>query len=241
MIDLHCHILPGLDDGAREMDDAIALVRLAAEQGISRMVATPHIQIGRFDNNLATIQAALSSLNEAIAPLDLGVDIRAGAEFRICPEVMMLAERNELPFIGEYQGAKVLLLELPHSQVPAGSDRLVDWLIRNNILPMIAHPERNRELQAFPDRIRPFVRSGCLFQLTAASLVGDFGDVAMALSERWLGEQLFTVIASDAHSEKRRPPKLAQAFARAKELIGETQALELVQQRPCAISQSLFI
>lgn len=240
MIDLHCHILPGIDDGAKSVDEAIALIKLAAEQGVSRMVATPHIHLGIFDNNLQTINAAFSSLSAALTATDINIELRAAAEVRISPEIMLFIEQNKLPFIGQYNGKNVLLLELPSSHIPPGTDKLIDWLLNKNVLPMIAHPERNRELQAHPERIKPFVQSGCLFQLTAASLLGDMSQGAEVLAHQWVTEKLYTVVASDCHSVLRRPPKLAQAWASVCELTDKQYADAVTLETPHLISSVLF-
>ncbi|MCL1143243.1 tyrosine-protein phosphatase [Shewanella gaetbuli] len=239
MIDLHCHILPNIDDGAKSIDEALTLIELAQQQGVTRMVATPHIHLGIFDNDLAKITAAYQLL-QANLPADNKVDIRAAAEVRICPEIMMLAEQGKLPFIGQYDNKNVLLLELPSSHILPGTDKLINWLKQQDIICMIAHPERNRELQAHPDRINPFVKQGCLFQLTAASLLGDMGEKPLALSQQWISQQLYSIIASDCHSIKRRPPKLQQAFDITEQRVNSEYAEKLLYSTPKRISDALF-
>ncbi|MGE6567056.1 tyrosine-protein phosphatase [Shewanella vesiculosa] len=240
MIDLHCHILPGIDDGAKSLDEAVALVRLAADQGVSRMVATPHIHLGIFDNNLQTINDAFMHLSAALALTDIEIEVRAAAEVRVSPEIMLFIEQNKLPFIGRFDGKDVLLLELPSSHIPPGTDKLVNWLLTKNVLPMIAHPERNRELQAYPERINWFAQSGCLFQLTAASLLGDMSKGAEVLAQKWVTDKLYTVVASDCHSVLRRPPKLAQAWQRVSELTDIHYANDVTRITPALISSCLF-
>lgn len=240
MIDLHCHILPNIDDGAKSIDEAIGLVRLAAEQGVSRMVATPHIHLGIFDNNLQSINVAYAVLCDALALTNLDVQVRAAAEVRISPEIMLFIEQQQLPFLGRYQQKDVLLLELPSSHIPPGTDKLISWLLAKNVLPMIAHPERNRELQTHPERITPFVQAGCLLQLTAASLIGDMGPASQQLSEHFLKRKLYSIVASDCHSLNRRPPKLALAHDAISALVDEEYAYRLTTSMPRLISNVLF-
>ncbi|MCL1065356.1 capsule biosynthesis protein CapC [Shewanella olleyana] len=240
MIDIHCHVLPEIDDGAKSLDESMALIHQAIEQGITRIVATPHIHVGIYDNNQQTILGAYSRVQQEIKAQGLPIELRVAAEVRICPEIIMLAKQNQLPFVGDFDEKKVLLLELPSSHLPAGVEKLIDWLINSNILPMIAHPERNRELQRYPDRIKPFQQRGCLFQLTAASLIGDLGDSPKALSQLWIKKKLYTIIGSDCHSIKRRPPKLHQAYSITKELTDDTYATQLVVDNPYLISKRLF-
>jgi protein-tyrosine phosphatase len=239
MIDLHCHILPNIDDGAKSVDESLGLISLAIEQGVTRMVATPHIHLGIFDNNLLSISAAFAVLSSALAQANLTVEIRTAAEVRIAPEIMPFIEQQQLPFVGRYEQHHVLLLELPSSHIPPGSDKLVSWLLANNVLPMIAHPERNRELQTHPDRIKPFVQAGCLFQLTAAALLGDMGPAPQQLSEHFIQQRIYSILASDCHSLKRRPPKMAAAKQHIA-LFDEHYAHELTTTMPQKISDALF-
>ncbi|WP_282166139.1 tyrosine-protein phosphatase [Shewanella japonica] len=241
MIDLHCHILPGIDDGAKSIDESIALLQLAAEQGITHVVATPHIHLGIFDNTLASINAAYKLLVNDTRFSQLNLALNTAAEVRICPEIIPFIENSQIPFLGKYQDKDVLLLELPSSHIPPGADKLVRWLVARNIIPMIAHPERNRELQTHPERIQMFQRLGCLFQLTASSLLGDMGEKPLQLSQLFLEQNLYTIIASDSHSINRRPPKLKQAYQVAEKLVGQHRADALVLDNPRAISESLFL
>jgi protein-tyrosine phosphatase len=240
MIDLHCHILPNIDDGAKSIDEALSLVKLAAEQGVSRMVATPHIHLGIYDNNLQSINAAYRVLCDSLALTNIDMQVRVAAEVRISPEIMLFIEQQQLPFLGRYQQKDVLLLELPSSHVPPGTDKLISWLLAKNVLPMIAHPERNRELQVHPDRIMPFVKAGCLLQLTAASLTGDMGPVPQQLSEYLLKKKLYSIVASDCHSLNRRPPKIALAYDAISTLVDEDYAYSMTTAIPDSISRSLF-
>ncbi|MDO6619801.1 MULTISPECIES: CpsB/CapC family capsule biosynthesis tyrosine phosphatase [unclassified Shewanella] len=240
MIDLHCHVLANIDDGAKSVDEALSLMALAQEQGVTRMVATPHIHLGIYDNDINSISAAYKALSQALVSSNIAIELRAAAEVRISPEIVLFVEQHKLPFIGHYQQKDVLLLELPSSHIPAGTDRLISWLLSKNVLPMIAHPERNRELQNHPHRIKPFVQAGCLFQLTAASLIGDFGSAPQQLSEQFLKERFYSIIASDCHSLKRRPPKIAQAKQLVSSLVDEEYAFALTTEMPRTISNSLF-
>ena len=245
MIDLHCHILPGIDDGAKDINESLALVNAAIDDGISHIVCTPHIQLGRFDNNVNTISRAFGDLVLAVKAQGLAVHLAYAAEVRICPEIMLLAKQKKLPFIGQWQEEPgkikdVLLLELPHSHIPAGTEQLISWLHNNNIIPMIAHPERNRDIIADITKFKRLSKLNCLFQITAASLCGEFGEMPQQISEQLLLDDNVTIIASDAHSVKRRPPKMTQAKSAAANLIGEEKAQKLVFDVPKLISLTKF-
>jgi len=241
MIDLHCHILPGIDDGAQTIEESIALVKLAIADGVTHAVCTPHIQLGRFDNNVRTIATAFEILSAEIESQQLNIKLAFAAEVRICPEIMILAKQNKLPFIGKWQDTDVLLLELPHSHVPPGTDQLIKWLHKNNIMPMIAHPERNRDIIADYNKFEMLSRLGCLFQVTATSLCGHFGDTIQAIANRMLEEGKVTILATDAHNLKRRPPNLSAGMYAAADIIGQKLAKELVIDTPKLISESKFI
>ena len=241
MIDLHCHILPALDDGAQNLVDSIELVKLAIADGITHAVCTPHIQLGRFDNNLDTIATAFDLLVTQIKSQQLNIALAFAAEVRICPEIMLLSKQNKLPFIGKWQNTDVLLLELPHSHIPPGTDQLIKWLHKHKITPMIAHPERNRDIIADYNKFDMLCKLGCLFQMTAGSLCGQFGEAVQAISAKMLIEDKITILATDAHNIKRRPPSLLAGRNAAAELIGDQKANSLVYDTPKLISQSKFI
>jgi len=235
MLDLHSHILPGIDDGAESMEQALHLASIAVDDGIRHITVTPHIHPGRFENSRKTIQPVFDAFAAEVDRAGLPLSLAMGAEVRLSPEILAMTASDQLPFIGSWQGKRVMLLELPHSHIPPGSDKLVAWLKSRDILPMIAHPERNKDIIRNLDKIHPFVEAGCLFQLTAMSVAGGFGDDARLRSEELLERGWVTVIASDAHNERHRPPRLSAAVEAAAEIVGEQQAMALVQDNPARI------
>ncbi|WP_027856293.1 tyrosine-protein phosphatase [Marinobacterium jannaschii] len=235
MFDLHSHILPGIDDGAETMEQSLHLVQIAVDDGIRHITVTPHIHPGRFENSVKTIKPVFEAFAAEIVRAGLPLSLAMGAEVRLSPEILAMTASDSLPFIGSWQGKRVLLLELPHSHIPPGSDKLVAWLKARNILPMIAHPERNKDIIRDLDKINPFVEAGCLFQLTAMSVAGGFGEEARLRSEQLLERGWATVIASDAHNERHRPPRLSAGVEAAAEIVGEQQALRLVQENPARL------
>lgn len=241
MIDLHSHVLAGIDDGAASLADSVALIHNALENGVTQVLATPHIHFGVYDNDITTIATAFAALTAQLQQTErLAVDfcLAYAAEVRICPEIMILAKQNKLPFMGKWHGMDLLLLEFPSSQIPLGSEKLVDWLIQHNIKPMIAHPERNRDLWQFSELLRPFVRRGCLLQVTAGSLVGDFGERAEMLAWQLLKQNDVSVIASDMHSVSRRPCKMQQAYHAVESRCGADIAQQLFVNNPKQIFAS---
>lgn len=236
MIDLHSHLLPGIDDGAQSMDEALALARVAVRDGITHITFTPHIHPGRYDNTAATIQPVFERFKLALTEHQIPLSVAMAGEVRLSAEVLMLVAQNQVPFLGEWDGQKVMLLELPHSHIPPGSEKLVDWLRSRNILPMIAHPERNKDVMRNLNVLAPFVERGCLFQVTAMSVSGRFGEPCRQRAAELLEREWVTVLASDAHNLEHRPPVLSEGFLAARELIGETAARALVQDNPARIA-----
>jgi protein-tyrosine phosphatase len=215
------------------------LLRLAAADGIRRMVATPHINPGYFDNDRATINAALAVARALVSEHQIPIELAAAAEVRLTDQLMSAIELQQLPFLGQWQGQQVLLLELPHSHVPAGTDKLLKWLGKKQIIAMIAHPERNREIQSNPQLLQRLQSAGCLFQLTASSLLGDLGDRHQQCAEQLVRQRLYQVMASDCHNLQRRPPKLQQARQQLAQLTDEHYADALVLEHPALITTSL--
>jgi len=240
MIDTHCHIIPGIDDGARDMDAALALLAMAEADGTTRMVLTPHIQFGRFDNTHADIQHRLKELQQAAHEGGIGIELRAAAEVRLDSEILSLVAQKTLPLYGEHDGQYFMLLELPHNSIPPGSDALVKYLRSNNITPVIAHPERNRALLERPNLIQQFVRLGCWFQVTAGSVTGQFGRDSKALAEQYLQQGIINIIASDCHNTDYRPPLLSNAYQAVVDLVGAEAAQTLFIDNPHKITASMF-
>lgn len=232
MIDLHCHLLPGIDDGPETLDEALAMARLAVANGITEAHVTPHIHLGRWDNELAGIGKAVAAHRIDLARAGIPLKLGFAAEVRLAYEVMPLIEAGRVPFLGELDGFKVLLLELPHSHVPVGSDRFVAWLLERGIRPMIAHPERNKDIMRDSAKLRPFVLAGCLLQLTADAVAGEFGEVCEARAIEFLENGWVTVLATDAHDTESRPPRLAPGLTVASRILGREAAQNLVDATP---------
>jgi len=232
MIDLHCHLLPDIDDGPATLEEALALARLAVANGITEAFVTPHIHVGRWDNDLAVIEKAIEAHRAELAKAGIPLELGFAAEVRLAYEVLPLIEAGKVPFLGELDGFQVMLLELPHSHVPVGSDKFVAWLLDRGIRPMIAHPERNKDIMRDSARLRPFVTAGCLIQLTADALAGEFGEVCEARAIEFLENGWVTVLASDAHDIESRPPRLQPGLEVAKRILGEDAADSLVRATP---------
>lgn len=240
MIDLHCHLLPGIDDGPATLDEALALARIAVANGITHAVVTPHVHPGRYENDAASIQRALADFRAAVAQAGIPLQLGFAGEVRLGAEVLQMVQEGQVPFYGEVEGKQVFLLELPHSHVPPGSDKLVRWLLDRGLLPMIAHPERNKDIMRRLDKISPFIEMGCLFQLTASSVAGLFGEQALATARALLERGCVTILASDAHNVQHRPPQLDHGRDAAAEIVGAELATAMVTTRPAELVRGQF-
>ena len=235
MIDLHCHYLPGIDDGAQTLEESLALARAAVADGITHAVMTPHVHVGVFENRAPGIEQAVARLRDALTQNDIPLQISAGGEVRIGPELIELLAAGSLPFLGVFKQQRVLLLELPHGQVPVGADRFTAWLRKQGVLPLIAHPERNKDVMRNLAKLDPFIEQGCLLQVTAGSLVGSFGEVAQRRARELLDRGDIFALATDAHNLQNRPPMLTAARAFVAADAGDAVADTLTKRNPLAV------
>ncbi len=240
MFDLHCHLLPAIDDGAQSEAEAIALARAAVANGITHAVCTPHFHPGRFDSQVADTHVRLAALRAALSLAEVPLQVGVAGEVRASPEVMMWAETGELPVLGRYEGMRLVLLEFPHGALPAGSEKLVAWLVRKGIRPIVAHPERNKDVIRRLDALAPIVAEGALLQVTADAVSGHFGPFAQQRARELLERGWVTILASDAHNLEHRPPALERGRRAAAEIVGEAESWRLVRDRPALIAAQHF-
>ncbi|WP_419532995.1 tyrosine-protein phosphatase [Endozoicomonas sp.] len=240
MIDIHNHIIPGIDDGADSLEQALAMLELAQADGIQKLVCTPHMHPGRFDNNVKTIRPGFSGLKQKAKETGLSIQLAMAAEVRFSDEMMFQLRRDEIPMIGQWEGFQCLLLEMPHQRIPVGMEPMLDWLYKREIRVVIAHPERNKELMSYPERVLPFVERGALLQLTAGSVAGLFGERAETTARWFVDRELVHFVASDAHHPVRRPPAMAQAAETLNQWVGSDQCSMLTTGNPDTLTQCLF-
>ncbi|TPW14613.1 MAG: protein-tyrosine phosphatase [Halothiobacillaceae bacterium] len=227
MIDIHSHILPGVDDGAQTVEDALKMLLLAAADGVTVQYLTPHIQPNRFNNNRQALEERFSVFREQVANAGITIELRLAAEVHIGPEVMTMVDRGTLPWLGRWRGEYCFLLELPSNTLPTGSINLIHWLRKRQITPIIVHPERNREFQKQPDKLRPFIEAGCPLQITSGSLSSRFGPEAQVLAEQLLKGRYVSAIATDSHNLAYRPPCLSEGFKMAANILNEGELQHL--------------
>jgi protein-tyrosine phosphatase len=229
VIDLHSHVLPGLDDGAATTADALELAHAAVAAGITLVAGTPHVRHD-YPTTPEAMQAALAELQEAIAAEGIPLDVRAGGELDL--EWLAEADIEDVRRFGLAGNPGYALVEFPYSGWPLAIGDQLFRLRAAGITPVLAHPERNPEVQARPERLRPLVEAETLTQVTAASLDGRMGARIAETASELVRSGLAHVIASDAHSPTLRGFDLAAAAAR----VGEPALANwLVQDVPAAI------
>ena len=241
MLDLHCHYLPAVDDGARTLEESLELARAAVANGIETAVLTPHIHPGRYRNTLSTLKAELAAFRDALREADIPLKTLLGGEVRLTTESLRLLDAGELPIIGTHHDKLVVLLEFPHDHLPVGALSAVRHMRKRGIVALIAHPERNRDIMRDWRKLEPFIRDqGALAQVTAGSLCGEFGKLAREVSLRLVDERLVRVVASDAHNLAHRPPMMREARAVLVEEFGEKVAERLTRKNPQRIVAGNF-
>lgn len=205
MIDLHCHVLPGIDDGPQTLDGAVALARVAEAAGTRTIVATPHVS-SRYPNDAATIARRVEELNTRLAAEGLALEIVPGAEIALTRVVDIAQEELADLALG---GGGWLLVEPPFTAVGVGLDTILLSLQRQGRQIVLAHPERCSAFRRDPRMLEVLVANGVLTSITAGSLVGQFGEDARRFALELVREEMVHNVASDAHDQLQRPPSIA--------------------------------
>lgn len=235
LIDLHCHFLHGVDDGARNLEEALDLARAAVADGITASAMTPHFHPGRYPNQRSVIALHVAAFQQALDEHGIALKVHLGGEMRASDESLAQLMDHEVPFLGEVKGLKILLLEFPHQGLPGWGVGFVYRLLEMGIRPLIAHPERNKHVMADVDRIQPYLAAGCWLQVTGGSLQGHFGKTSQKAAWALMEQDAVAVVASDAHNLDSRPPHLAAARALVASEYGAKRADRLFTTTPASI------
>jgi len=236
MIDLHCHLLPGVDDGPDTLEESLALCRIAVADGITHSIVTPHIHPGRWENTKASIDRDCKALQQALDDHNISLKLGFAGEVRLTDQIMQQVENDEIPFYGEVDGYKIMLLEFPHGHIVPGSEKLIDWLLVRKIRPLIAHPERNKAVMRDVSKIEPFVEKGCMLQLTGGSLLGLFGEPVEKAAHEILNKGWVDVVASDGHNKGSRRPELSIVYGVIAKHLDSTAPTNYLLKNPCIIA-----
>lgn len=232
MIDLHCHMLPGIDDGAPDLQESLAMARIAVGDGITVTACTPHIYPGMYENTATGIRAAITALRESLAEHDIPLQLVEGADVHVAPDMLEGLRRGRIPALN---GTRYFLFEPPHHVAPPRLEYVAFDLIAAGYVPVLTHPERLSWIDTHYDLFAKLARGGVWMQLTAGSITGRFGGRAKYWSERMLDEGLVQIVATDAHSASKRPPLLAEARDAVAKRLGSEEAQAMVETRPRGI------
>jgi protein-tyrosine phosphatase len=212
MIDLHCHVLPGIDDGPETIEGSLALARAAAAGGVQTIVATPHVS-RRYPNDAATIARLVGEVNEHLAAEGIAVQVRPGAEIALTSAADMAPEQIERLGLGGAGGW--LLIEPPFTPAAGGIDMIVLDIVRQGHRVVLAHPERCPAFHRDRAVLEALVRAGVLTSITAGSLIGSFGADVRRFARGLVRDGLVHNVASDAHDHLMRPPGIADELRQA--------------------------
>jgi protein-tyrosine phosphatase len=231
MIDCHCHVLPGIDDGAHSVAFSLEMVGAAARAGTGAILCTPHHLNGVYNNPGPKIRAAVHDLQQRLSDAGMALQLYPGAELHLVPELpSQVADGTALTFNDR---GKAALVELPKAAIPIGTETILEQLLYNGVTPIIAHPERNQVLARREERLAEWVEWGCKAQLTAQSCSGAFGERLQQLSRRWLERGWVHLVASDAHRPTgRSPDTLAAGRELLVQWLGEGDADLLTHGNP---------
>jgi protein-tyrosine phosphatase len=231
--DIHCHLAPLIDDGAKSWDDTLAMARIAVSEGIETVICTPH-QCGTFAyNKPAAIRALVDEVQSRLLAEAVPLRVLPGADVRIEPNLVTMLRNGEVLTLADH--GRHVLLELPH-EVYLPIDRLLDDLGRAKVVGILSHPERNEGILARPGLVASLVDAGCLMQVTAGSLIGAFGGHAQQAAERFVQGGLVHFISTDAHGPKSRRPLLRAAYDRCVQLGGDEAAVLMFCTNPAAVA-----
>ncbi|MBW2648584.1 MAG: hypothetical protein JRC53_02010 [Deltaproteobacteria bacterium] len=233
MIDIHTHILPGVDDGPSTLEEALEMARIAVRDGIQIMVATPHCLNGVYVNWRQDILAACAEFSSALGEAHIPLTVLPGSEVHLSPEIMDALKNNLLMTLND--SGRYLSLELPNQFIHKSVIILINRFRHMGITPIITHPERNMAIQHDTTLLRDLISAGALSQITAGSLTGNFGRPALKCCQEILEQEMVHFMASDAHSSGTRPPQLSKAFKKLSSMVGKNRAENIMFKTPKAI------
>jgi len=233
MIDIHCHILPNVDDGPTNLEETLEMCRMALADGITTIVATPHQQNGVYNNSSASILKNVETVSLALKKEDIPLEILPGADVYIEVNTGEKITQGEIMTLNNTR--RYFLLEFPAHTTPPNIDKIIFDLLLKNITPILTHPERIIEVQEHPGRIYDLVSQGVLSQITAMSITGEFGRLVQKCAKTLLKHNLAHIIASDAHSVNSRPPILSKAVNVVGRMLGEDVAADMVTTIPSLV------
>lgn len=221
MIDIHSHILPGIDDGAKTMEDSLNMVKHAANEGITKIIATPHHKNGKYENIASEIMHKVDELNALIKDHHIDIQVLPGQESRIFGDILEDYEKGEILTLNQ---SRYVFIEFPSNHVPRYTKKLLFDIQLAGLSPIIVHPERNTEIMENPSILYKLVEQGAATQVTASSVTGHFGKKIKKFSHQLIEANQAHFVASDAHNLEGRTFRLKEAY----DVIGKEIANDYV-------------
>lgn len=209
MIDIHSHILPGIDDGSKSLGMTFDMLKKAEEEGLKDIVATPHFRRGCFDEPYKEVKEIVQKINKFIKAEGININIHTGQEVYFSDRII---DDFEEGLIGTINDGKYMLVEFPMRKIPSDAADFMYELKLRGVTPIIAHPERYSEVIKNIEVLNDFINEGCLFQLNAGSIRGDFGKDVKKTAEKLIKFGAYAFIGSDAHNNKNRNTGILEEY-----------------------------
>lgn len=239
MIDIHHHIIPQIDDGAQDDEMTLKMLKMAVEEGITKIIATPHYILGCNQyKEYEDIVNRVQYVNEIAKNNNLNIEIYPGNEVFIDSGIDEWVINKKVVTLNH---SKYLLVESSLSGVPDFIDQVLYQLQLKGIIMILAHPERYKNIQKSPNKLIPHIEKGMLVQVNVGSILGIFGEEVQKTVENLIKHNMVHFVATDAHSDGRRSPKCKEAFTKVIEWVGEEKAAKLFIENPKAILENQFI
>lgn len=232
MIDLHTHLLPGIDDGSTSLEQSLQMAQIAVADGITVMACTPHIYPGLYMNDAAGITAGRDKLQSHLNEAGIKLRLVVGADAHLVPELLSGLQSGRVPTLNQ---SRYFLLEPSHHVAVPNFDSSVFEIMVAGYIPVITHPERLTWIEDHYPMFVDLAKRGAWLQVTSGAVLGKFGKRAKYWSERLLSEGWVHIIASDAHNTGRRSPQMAEALEQVIKRVGKREAMRMVLDRPQAI------
>ena len=232
-VDIHCHLVPGIDDGSKSVDESLEMARIAAADGIQIVIATPH-QLGNYVCNTGdVIRQHVTALQDLLAAKGINLRVLPGGDVRIDDTMFTGLQNGSVLSLGDHR--KHVLLELPH-ELYLPTIPVMERLRSLGMDTILSHPERNQGILREPQLVIELVQNGCFMQVTAASLLGTFGATCQQFSEWMLTNGLVHIVATDAHGSTSRRPLMRRCFDHVRELVGAATAEAVCCVHPAAVA-----
>lgn len=221
LVDLHCHIIPGIDDGAKDVDTALHMCRIAVEEGIGHIIATPHYIEGELHNDYDIIQQKLGSFRNVLINNNIDISIYPGSEIFIFPQLPQIVREGKICTLNN---SRYILIELPMMSVPDYTTEVIYSLRIDGFIPIIAHPERNMAIAEKPNLLFDLIKRGALSQINSTSITGVFGKKTKQAAATLLRHNMVHFVSSDAHTSRGRSPRLLKSKEIIEQEIGQGAA-----------------